>query len=220
MARPRPSPPNSRAMSSLACSNAVKMVSCAAGAMPMPSSTQDSRSCDPSSCTSRRTWPRTGVNLTALRTMFHDTCCSRAASPSTVARVACQCTDSSICFSPAVSCTISTTTSLGPGQPEQGRRIVEEAQQAGVEAGALRDDLQRELAQLAAPLHLHAIERGLHLQRQQAAQVLAGRARGKRQEARTVVMARDQASQLAADHDGHRHGRARAHVAHVLEMHR
>jgi hypothetical protein len=59
------------------------------------------------------------------------------------------------------------------------------------------------------------------LQRQQLAQVLAGQPRaGTAGSARRMVVAGDQAPQPAADHDRHRHGRQRAHVAHVLQVDR
>ena len=62
--------------------------------------------------------------------------------------------------------------------------------------------------------------RGRQVQREEVAEHLGGDAHRHRQRLRLVVMAGDQAPELAADDDRDRHRRRDAHVAQIFEMHR
>ena len=103
---------------------------------------------------------------------------------------------------------------------EQRAGLVDEALQCQIAVGQVRHDLERQLLALEAGGDRGGVFLGLDLQRQQAAQMFASHAGLKVQVAGRVVVARNQAPKLPAHDDRDRHRRQRAHVAHVLQVHR
>ncbi len=109
---------------------------------------------------------------------------------------------------------------VGTGEPQHHLGEMAETLDHAVAIGHRREQVDDLVAQFQLALREGLAFPRLDLQREDAAEQLAGGAGLVADRTRFGIMAGDQPPEAVANDDGDRHRRQRAHVAHVLQMHR